>query len=171
MTQSRFDLLFQGADADLFWAMITRIQDHSWHVSKLRQLPAEQATILRVCWFRVIFGNGGLQYWFECDSPDYGAATVLALRAVGLERSADALANAYQLFATSENWEDWERRMKTVEARRADIDACDATLWSEFNVLETAGGRFVRANREAFENLRDKLPYDPVAKVYGDAHE
>lgn len=162
-----FDQLFRESDEKLLRGILSRIEDHQWSRSKLRQLPPEHKTVRRIAWFRAIFGNGGLQYWFECDSEDYGVATVEDLRAVGLERSADALAKAYSLFERPEDWSDFEKRMSAIRAHGDTIAECETVLWSEFGDLEASGGKFVRRNRSAFDDLKTKLPYDPVSKSYG----
>lgn len=166
MSEGCFDDLLQGPDVGLFWGVITRIEDHAWHPSKMRGLPREQVTVLRVAYFGVIFGNGGLQYWFEQDSTDYGLATVEDLRAVGLHRSADAMATAYGLFKLPADWEDWDRRMGVVAASRSAVEASERVLWSEFKQLELAAGRFIKDHRIAFDDLRHRASYDPVSKSY-----
>lgn len=162
-----FDHLLTGSDVELFWGVITRIEDAAWKASKVVSLPKEQQVVERVVWFHSIFGNGGLQYWFEQDGENYGAATAVALRAIGLERSASALEQAYALFASAADWQDWDRRLAVVQASATVIQESEKVLWTEYESMEGRAGRYIRGNLHAFEDLRSRLPFDPVAKFYG----
>lgn len=161
-----FERLLTGSDDELFWGVVTRIEDREWEQSKLLTLPPEQQVVIRVAWFRSIFGNGGLQYWFEKDGDLFGLLMVDALGVIGLERSASALRQAYAVFSSPADWKDWNRRMVTIRQHASAIEASEAILWTEFKALEGAGGRYIRSQLSAFDILRSRRPYDSVSKSY-----
>lgn len=171
MTASRFDQLFEQSNEQLFWGLITRIEGEDWTRDRIPSLEPAHAVLVRVAFFSGIFGNGGLQYWFECDSPHYHLATAEALRTIGLPEAADALADAYRLFRTPKEYEDFGRRMQCLQERKAEFEVCEGKLWYDYQRIEWEAGRFASRNRQAFEGLRHRLPYDSSSRDHGDVHE
>ena len=89
--------LFRGAARAIQQSMGRGSGDHG-----IRSLTADSQVVLRLYAFVMLFGNGGLQHWFETDDEDLHPSTVDALRVVGVERGASALAQAYELFTSRE---------------------------------------------------------------------
>lgn len=96
----RFDSVFEGPDAELIMDLVRRIEGPKWRPEHIMSLSTSEALVVRLCRFDGIFGNGGLQYWFECDADIYGKHTGGAFRAVGLPDAAEALDAAYDVFPT-----------------------------------------------------------------------
>lgn len=164
--KASFERLLAGSDSDLFWGVITRIQDHTWNPRNLLDLPPAEQTVIRIARFSGFFGNGGLKFWFEQDGESLGKATVGALREIGLQQSASALEHAYSIFSSAAEWQDWNQRMAAIRTHEGVIAASEVTLWAEFRELEGAAGRYIRSHRNAFDRLRSRHPYDPVSKSY-----
>ena len=166
----RFDSVLEGSDVDLMLDLVGRIEDHKWHPRRILSLSEPEAHLCRLCRFDGIFGNGGLQYWFECDdSKLYGVHTASALRAIGLPDAAEALEQAYALFPSTVHHEDSDLLIEALSERASDLEPLEEQLWRVHEEITPRTAEFVRANRSAFEHLRTRRPWDDLMNEYGDA--
>lgn len=117
----------------------------------------------------MIFENGGLRYWFECDRPGYGLATVAALHALELSTAATKLGEAYALFPDTEDYHDFRARNKCSARLAAEFRMLEGAMGKQVGAICDAGGRYVRKHRDAFEALRTRPPYDSRSDRYGEA--
>ncbi|MGE3171574.1 MAG: DUF4375 domain-containing protein [Planctomycetota bacterium] len=166
---ARFDAVFGGPDDDLVLDLVARIEGPDWRPEHLLSLPEPWAHVVTLCRFDGIFGNGGLQYWFECDTGLQGTRTCAALRAVGLPDAADALAAAYQVFPTQGHYDDMGLRMATLRERTAEFEPLEQRLWEGHERVMAHTAAYARANRAAFEDLRRRRPWHSLTGTFGDA--
>jgi muconolactone delta-isomerase len=166
---ARFDSLFEGPDADLIMDLVGRIEGPNWRPEQILSLSHPEAHVVQLCRFDGIFGNGGLQYWFECDSEIYGKHTSEALRAVGLAEAAGALDEAYAVFPTQQHYDDFELRMAALRNQAVSFQPLEQRLWRAHGEIAARAADYARRNKHAFEHLRNTRPWCPIMRTYGDA--
>lgn len=140
--------LATDSDIDLFRSAACAIQRSMGRGSGKRaigSLTDDSQVVLRLYGFVALFGNGGLQHWFETDDPDLHPSTVDALRLVGLERGASALEQAYALFTSRDAWDVYDERMDLLAELCPEFEQLEGDIWAVFNDIEVSGGQFVRA--------------------------
>lgn len=163
----RFDALFEGGDEDLVLDLVGRIEGPEWQPKNLLSLPGSVAHIVRLCRFDGIFGNGGLQYWFECDSELYGQHTSASLRAVGMTDAAAALDAAYQTFPTPYHYENWGLRMEALKNFAVNFEALEARLWQAHPAVMASTAAYARDHKSDFECLRKTRPWCAARNAFG----
>lgn len=164
---SSFDQLFEASEEDLFWGLITRIEGRSWSMDQVSELPPQSAALVRLAFFSTRYDNGRLLYVFECDRPGFGRAIVDALRLVSLDQAADLLAQAFDLFPTKQDYDDWDKRFRTIAKVRPEFDRLDDALCAFSDSIRWAAGRYIKTHRRDFEYLRAHRPYDSSTDTYG----
>ena len=163
----RFDALFEGRDEDLVLDLVGRIEGPEWQPKDLQSLPAPVAHIVRLCRFDGIFGNGGLQYWFECDSDLYGRRTSIALRSVGLTDAANALDQAYDTFPTPYHYDNWDLRMEALKNLAVDFEPLEKRLWQAHPEVMGKAAAYARGHKSDFEYLRRTRPWCQARNAFG----
>lgn len=166
--EPRFDAVFAGPDGDLVFDLLARIQGPDWQHEKLPSLSPPAAHLVRLGWFDVIFGNGGLQYWFECDSEVYGRHLSESFRAVGLDDAAEAMEQVFEVFPTPVHYDDFELRMAALRNLADAFQPLEDRLWLAHFEIEKRVADYVRSHRDAFEHLRHVAPWDSLREQFGD---
>jgi hypothetical protein len=168
MTSSSFDAWFEQPEETLFWNLITRIENRQWRMANIQSLRPQAAHLVRLAFLVTRYNNGGLLYVFECDQPGFGKAIADALAWVGLPDGADVLREAFELFPTAADYDDWDRRFATIARVRDAFDRLDERLGNCVGQVAWSAGRYARDHRSEFEWLRAHPPYDPGSDSYND---
>jgi hypothetical protein len=165
----RFDAVFSGPDDELVMDLVGRIEGPKWKPTHVMSLSPPEAHLVRMCRFDGIFGNGGLQYWFECDSEMYGRHTSVAFRVARLDDAALALDDAYSIFPTQRHYDDFDMRMRAVREFAGRFKTLESRLWRWHSEIPPRAAAFARDNKAAFEHLRRVRPWCSIMEEFGDA--
>ncbi len=138
---------------------IERIEQADWtgDLSKLNEFEKHFTRGVR---FLLMFGNGGLQYFFECDQ--YGISTVLSLQSLGLSQIADYLDRAFSLFPPPDGCSYTINLDHVLETEDPAFFELDNQAWLLFDQITPALAAFVRDNYKEFAHLESRKPFNPV---------
>lgn len=164
----RFDSVFDGPDAELIMDLVGRIEGPTWRPEYIMSLSAPEGHVVRLCRFSGIFGNGGFQYWFECDATIYGMHTSEAFRAVGMPDAAGALDAAYEVFPTQAHYDDFELRMAALRNLADDFRPLEDRLWQAHGQVDARAADYARRHKGAFEHLRLIRPWCSLMREFED---
>ena len=109
--------------------------------------------------FGCIFGNGGFEYFFECDQ--YGQATVDSLRRLGLSELAECLAQVFAYAPPPPGGEHTIDLNRLIETKDPVFSGLEDEAWKYFKGINPALASFVRRNPGPFAHLQERVPYDP----------
>ena len=171
-----FDRFFErkeGEDAEADSAFVSdlvgRAEGPNWDPAQLSIICEAQATIAHAVRFEGIFGNGGLQYWIECDDRRYYARkSVAAFRRLQLTTIASALDELYDAFPLSEAYDDFDWRIQRLEDLSEELERLDTACWKAHGDIDAALVAFVRAHRSEFEPLRELRSWCSILEEYED---
>ncbi|MEZ6035945.1 MAG: DUF4375 domain-containing protein [Planctomycetota bacterium] len=165
----RFDAVFDGPDSDLVYDLIARIEGPRWRLEQLMALTTPEIHLVRLCRFDGIFGNGGLQYWFECDHEVCGRHMGESFRAVGLDDAAEAMDLVFEVFPTPLHYDDFQLRMAALSNLADDFAPLEQRLWLAHDEIAARVADFARRHKGAFEHLRHVRPWDSLREAFGHA--
>lgn len=158
-----FDAVFDLPDEKLWLNLVGRIEGPDWSPDHIQALAEPERHLVCLMRFEGIFGNGGLQYWFESFNREDCEWSITALHAVGLTDAAEALRAAV---AAVPDYDDWGGRMAALG--RPEFNAYEDRLWAAFDSIGASVAAYARAHRGAFERLRARRPWDSVEGRYED---
>ncbi len=116
-------------------------------------VKSEWRLVIRVMMFVGIFGNGGIQYWLEQDDASYGPGLINDFREIGAREASSVLEDMFALFASREDYWDWERRMGVLKEKGHLFEAIERRMWALFGGIEEAVDSFIRVRSAAFDEL------------------
>lgn len=142
------------------WA-ISRIEQEDW-TGCLDGLNGQEKDFVRVTRFQGIFGNGGLEYFFECDQ--YGQDTVGSLRRLGLIELAELLDRVFAYVPRSPGCRYTIDLDQMIQNKDPVFAGLEEAAWEHFDSIAPVLANFIRRNSGAFAHLKDRKPYDPISK-------
>jgi hypothetical protein len=165
---SSFDALFDPG-GDLLGGLLRRIEDRSWRMERITELPPSLAALVRLGFLKTRYDNGGLLYVFECDRLGFGRGICDALTLVGRRDGAALLMQAFDLFPSQAGYDDWYRRFAIIGRVRRDFDRIDSALGPCVDAIEQAACQYIRSHRQDYEHLRAKRPFNSLTDSYDDS--
>lgn len=138
---------------------IERIEQADW-TGDLSGLNEYEQDFSRAVRFFLMFGNGGFQYFFECDQ--YGISTVSSLRNLGLIQIADFLEQAFISYPPPPGGNYTIDLDQILETEDPHFFSLDEQAWLLFDQIGPAIAAFVRNNSNQFAHLVGRAPYNPL---------
>ena len=122
----------------------------------MENLSQQEQTVEGV-WAAVgILENGSFQYFFENDL-DIGRVQQ-AYREIGLPAVADLFAKAGSLIAPLASQPDRQTLLKLIQIHETELDRLAEVILSFTLEAETKLSEYIRANKEIFSALENKVP-------------